>query len=127
MLREARQSARGFRKLSGLARAEALVDGFQISSQPGAGCRAELTLHNHQASFDDHDGTTAPFEVDLTEHEYLSPQWSTRLLGTPPDTEQPWFELPPALATCLGRLLSGSDRKWVANSSAPNHSQGGLQ
>lgn len=106
-LREALRHAGGFAPLPGLARVEALAESVQLEARPGVGCQIQMTFRDHGAAFEDHDGTIAPFEMDLTEAEYLPHELSRRLLGTKPEDDQPWFELSPALTTCLGRLLGG--------------------
>lgn len=106
-LREALRHAGGFAPLPGLARVEALAESVQLEARPGVGCQVQVTFRDHGASFEDHDGTIEPFEVDLTEAEYLTHELSRRLLATKPEEDQPWFELSPSLTTCLGRLLGG--------------------
>lgn len=95
------------RRLTGLARVEALAERFDLVSHRGAGTVAKLWFRDQPASFSDHDGESAPFELDLGDREYLPPSLARRLLAHTPESEEPWFHLPPALSACMGRFLAG--------------------
>jgi len=86
---------------SGLARARALAENLRISSRPGHGASVELQFSLGSPMFADERG------VDLSDHDYMDPALSRRVLTALQDgAHEPPFHLPPALAVCVGRLLS---------------------
>ncbi|MBL8858668.1 MAG: ATP-binding protein [Planctomycetes bacterium] len=87
---------------SGLARASALADGLAIDSEPGLGTRVVLHFEAACAVFDE-DGS-----IDLSDHDYLSPDLARRVLHTLRRQETSTIhQLSPALAVVVGRLLAG--------------------
>lgn len=92
-------------KDGGLARAAALAESVSIAARPGAGCCVTLGFRATRVHFDDD-------RPDLSELDYLTPEASRRLIaelerGEPCSS----FQLSPALAVALGRILAGPDPK----------------
>ncbi|HUR28974.1 MAG TPA: ATP-binding protein [Planctomycetota bacterium] len=86
---------------SGLARARALAETMRISTTPSGGACVELEFALSSSVFADERG------VDLSDHDYLDPALSRRVLSALRDGSlEPQFQLSPALAVCVGRLLS---------------------
>jgi anti-sigma regulatory factor (Ser/Thr protein kinase) len=91
---------------SGLARARALAESLRITTWPADGTRVELEFALSSSVFADERG------VDLSDHDHLDPALSRRVLAALRDGElEPQFQLSPALAVCVGRMLSASARK----------------
>lgn len=86
---------------SGLARAAALAEDLRIESTAGAGTRIELRFAVAPAAFD------IEGEVDLSELDFLTPALARRVLESVRDGGDPRYELSPALAVAVGRLLAG--------------------
>lgn len=86
---------------SGLARARALAEGLGVASRPDRGSTVMLEFTASSAVFGDERG------IDLSENDFLEPALARRLLEQVregPDGRG--FQLSPALAVCVGRLLS---------------------
>lgn len=93
----------------GLARAAALSEGLQLDSEPGHGARVTLTFGAYHADYDEAE------QVDLSELDYFTPETSEEVLRTlREDGGERFFQLSPALAVVIGRLLSGPDTSRVA-------------
>ncbi len=88
--------------VSGLARACALAESFRLSNRPEGGMRAILEFSSTSFLFADERG------VDLSDLDYLEPLTARRLLASLSDDSAPQFQLSPALAVCVGRLLSAT-------------------
>jgi CheY-like chemotaxis protein len=86
---------------SGLARASALAEDLRVDSAPGSGTRVELRFAAVRVSFDEGD------VVDLSELDWFSPGMARRVLESL-DRSRPetLFNLSPALAVSVGRLLT---------------------
>ena len=85
----------------GLARARALVEDLHIRSLPFLGTTVELRFV-HQPIAIEFDG-----QLDLSESDYLDPATARRLIAAARAGHPlPPHALPPALAVCVGRLLS---------------------
>lgn len=86
---------------SGLARARALSEELRFESTPGAGTRVVLEFTATQILFNEDRG------IDLSELDYLDPATARRvLLSLRGGGVEPQFHLSPALAVCIGRMLS---------------------
>lgn len=86
---------------SGLARVRALSESMRVSSSLDGGALVELEFALSTSIFADERG------VDLSDHDYLDPALSRRVLSALQDGSlEPQFQLSPALAVCVGRLLS---------------------
>lgn len=88
----------------GLARARALSEELQIESRPGGGTRVLLVFRASRVAFEEEGG------IDLSELDFIGPDLSRRMLhalreGQDADP----FQLSPALAVVVGRLLAGPD------------------
>ena len=88
--------------LPGLARARALAESFKLSNRPEGGMRAILEFSSSSFLFAEEHG------VDLSDLDYLDPMTARRLLESLGDDSAPQFQLSPALAVCVGRLLSAA-------------------
>jgi CheY-like chemotaxis protein len=90
---------------SGLARAAALCESLAFDSALGCGTRVSLRFHAFPAALQDEHA------VDLSEFDYLAPGMARRILETlqSPRTDLT-FDLSPALAVCVGRMLAGAPR-----------------
>ncbi len=88
--------------VSGLARACALAESFKLSNRPEGGMRASLEFSSTSFLFADERG------VDLSDLDYLEPLTARRILESLRDDSAPQFQLSPALAVCVGRLLSAA-------------------
>jgi anti-sigma regulatory factor (Ser/Thr protein kinase)/ActR/RegA family two-component response regulator len=96
---------------TGLARVAALTEDLSVSSRPGAGARVVLRVHLHRATFEGVDS------VDLSELDWLSPELARRVLAALEEGEDAdLFQLSPALAVTVGRLLHGPDTRSVLQS-----------
>jgi anti-sigma regulatory factor (Ser/Thr protein kinase) len=86
---------------SGFARARALAEHLGIASRTGFGSSVTLEFAASSAIFGDERG------IDLSELDYLEPALARRVLEQVRETGsgEP-FHLSPALAVCVGRLLS---------------------
>jgi len=88
----------------GLARARALAEELEIESRPEGGTRVLLVFRASRVAFEDENG------IDLSELDFLGPELSRRILLTlREDKPQDSFQLSPALAVVVGRLLAGPD------------------
>ena len=86
---------------SGLARARSLAEEMNFWSHPGQGTRVVLEFLSSSLVFADDRG------VDLSDLDYLDPVLARRvLLSLRDDGVEPQFHFSPALAVCVGRLLS---------------------
>lgn len=86
----------------GLARAAALSEDLRVASRRDGGTRVELRFTAAGARFDGDDS------CDLSEHDWLSPSLSRRLLADArAGAAGRYVNLPPALAVSIGRLLCG--------------------
>ena len=88
----------------GLARARALSEEVQIESRVGGGTRVLLVFRASRVAFEEEGG------IDLSELDFIGPDLSRRMLhalreGRDADP----FQLSPALAVVVGRLLAGPD------------------
>jgi CheY-like chemotaxis protein len=109
-----RDEGRGFEPASlangsledGLARAMSLSEDFEMHSAPGEGTCVTLHFTVFRVDFDD------DASIDLTELDFLTPDLSRRVLHAlrKPDTKD-LFQLSPALAVVVGRLLAGPDQR----------------
>ena len=89
---------------SGLARATVLSDGLAIESKLGGGTTVVLRFASASAAFGG-DGA-----VDLTDHDFLTPDVARRVLHTLRRHEtSATHQLSPALAVVVGRLLAGPE------------------
>ena len=89
---------------SGLARVSVLCDGLALDSKPGHGTTVVLRFAAAAAAFDN-DGA-----VDLTDHDFLTPDLARRVLHTLRRHEtSSTHQLSPALAVVVGRLLAGPE------------------
>ena len=88
----------------GLARARALAEELEIESRPEGGTRVQLVFCAKRVAFENESG------IDLSELDFLGPDLSRRILQTlREDKQQDLFQLSPALAVVVGRLLAGPD------------------
>jgi anti-sigma regulatory factor (Ser/Thr protein kinase) len=86
---------------SGLARARALSEGLQATRSPAGGSQLTLEFTASSVMFADERG------VDLSDLDYIDPALSRRVLSALRDGSiEPPFQFSPALAVCVGRLLS---------------------
>jgi DNA-binding response OmpR family regulator len=86
---------------SGLARARSLAEEVTFWSHPGQGTRVVLEFSSSSVVFADDRG------VDLSDLDYLEPVLARRVLLALTAAEvEPQFHFSPALAVCVGRLLS---------------------
>ena len=86
----------------GLARAKALSERMEARSSPGHGSEVELHFSAVRGAYDDHGS------IDLTELDWLTPGMCRRLLEIlRTESGNGAFNLSPAVAVTLGRLLSG--------------------
>lgn len=88
--------------VSGLVRASALAENFKLSNRPEGGMRAVLEFNRASFLFADERG------VDLSDLDYLEPLTARRLLASLGDDAAPQFQLSPAIAVCVGRILSAA-------------------
>jgi CheY-like chemotaxis protein len=90
---------------NGLARAMALSEDMVIVTAPGKGTEVTLRFTANRAELGD-EGT-----IDLTERDWFTPDVARRVLHALKkyDTSD-LFQLSPALAVVVGRLLAGSER-----------------
>lgn len=87
----------------GLARARALAEDLRVDSRPLRGARVELGFVAYCVEFDDGDS------VDLSELDWLSPALAQRVIESLTGSDsQPLYNLSPALAVTVGRLLTGA-------------------
>jgi ActR/RegA family two-component response regulator len=93
---------------SGLARACALCEDLAVDGMRGGGTRVRLRFHVARTAFDD------GRELDLSELDFFTPD-SARAVLAALDTAgaQDVFQLSPALAVSLGRMLAGPDPRRV--------------
>jgi anti-sigma regulatory factor (Ser/Thr protein kinase) len=85
----------------GIARARALAEEIGIESTPGVGTRVELVFRTSHVGFDENGA------VDLSDHDFFTPELARRVLeALELDPRGQVFELSPALAVVVGRLLS---------------------
>ncbi len=88
---------------SGLCRARALAEDLKTFNRPEGGARVVLDFRATSLLFADERG------IDLSELDYLDPATSRRVLASLRDAgADVGFHLSPALAVCVGRLLSAS-------------------
>lgn len=88
----------------GLARARALSEEVQIESRPGGGTRVLLVFRASRVAFEEEGG------IDLSELDFIGPDLSRRMLHALREgCEADPFQLSPALAVVVGRLLAGPD------------------
>ena len=86
---------------SGLARVAALAEDLRVDSAPGRGARVSLRFACTLVRFDGDE------LVDLSELDFLTPELARRVLRALGEREgEPRFQLSPALAVTVGRLLS---------------------
>jgi anti-sigma regulatory factor (Ser/Thr protein kinase) len=86
---------------SGLARAAALVEDFNIYSAPGRGTRAMLRCDARNIAFDEEG------RLDLTDVDFLAPAQMRRALGELcGGRDELELDVAPAIAVCIGRLLA---------------------
>lgn len=87
---------------SGLTRAAALAERLRVHSTVGRGTRVELFFSACRSGFDDRGA------IDLTELDWLTPGMSRRVLEIlRSEPEGDAFNLSPAVAVTVGRLLAG--------------------
>jgi len=92
----------------GLARAASLVEGIEIHSEFGVGTTITLRFGAYRADFDGEE------LIDLSEHDFLAPSTSREVLRTLQiEGAERFFQLSPALAVVVGRLLAGPDPRRV--------------
>jgi anti-sigma regulatory factor (Ser/Thr protein kinase) len=90
----------------GLSRAAALAESLRVTSQPGQGTRVVLRFSARGVDFGE------DVVVDLSEHDWLSPALAQRVLASLADPEAgPFYNLSPALAVTVGRLMAGSTER----------------
>jgi hypothetical protein len=88
----------------GLARARALSEELEVESRPEGGTRVQLVFRTSRVAFEDESG------IDLSELDFIGPDLARRILQSlRDDTPQDLFQLSPALAVVVGRLLVGPD------------------
>jgi anti-sigma regulatory factor (Ser/Thr protein kinase) len=86
---------------SGLARAAALVEDFNVYSAPGRGTRAILRCDARNIAFDEEG------RLDLTDVDFLAPAQTRRVLGELcGGRDELELDVSPAIAVCIGRLLA---------------------
>ena len=87
--------------LCGLARARSLAENLTLTSSPDHGSRIALEFVASSVMFADERG------VDLSDLDYIDPALTRRvLLALRDGSIEPPFHFSPALAVCVGRLLS---------------------
>lgn len=87
----------------GLARARALSEDLRVESRLGGGTRVELDFTAWRVDFDEDDC------IDLSELDWLPPSLARRVLESlTGSTSEPLYNLSPALAVTVGRLLTGA-------------------
>lgn len=86
----------------GLERARALSENLTLALRPTGGLLATLEFTSTSYLFADERG------VDLSDLDYLEPTTARRVLASLGDDSAAQFQLSPALAVCVGRLLSAS-------------------
>lgn len=87
----------------GLARARALAEELRVDSRTGAGTRVELDFVAWRVDFDEDD------TIDLSELDWLPPALARRVLESLTGAgSEPLYNLSPALAVTVGRLLTGA-------------------
>ncbi|MCE9593734.1 MAG: ATP-binding protein [Planctomycetes bacterium] len=89
----------------GLSRASALAENLTVESTPGRGTRVTLAFASYRVQFDHEDA------VDLSELDYLTPEMSKRVLAGLSGDCEPQYNLSPALAVSIGRMLAGPTTK----------------
>jgi anti-sigma regulatory factor (Ser/Thr protein kinase) len=90
----------------GLARAAVLAEDLQVASDVGQGTRAALRFSALRVEFDE------GADVDLSDHDWLSPALARRVLASLGDGQAgPFYSFSPALAVTVGRLLAGATEK----------------
>jgi anti-sigma regulatory factor (Ser/Thr protein kinase) len=88
---------------SGLGRAAALCEDLRVESAASRGTRVSLTFTAYRVEFDEDD------TIDLSELDWLSPGLARRVLASiMGDSQEPLYNLSPALAVTVGRLLTGA-------------------
>ncbi|MFN0244936.1 MAG: response regulator [Planctomycetota bacterium] len=89
---------------NGLARALSLAEDLQLQTSRGRGTRARLRFDVVRVDFDEDSS------VDLSDLDFFTPDLSRRVLHAvrKPETAK-LFQLSPALAVVVGRLLAGPD------------------
>lgn len=87
----------------GLARARALSEDLRVDSRPGDGTQVELAFTAWRVDFDEDDC------IDLSELDWLPPALARRVLESLTGSgSEPLYNLSPALAVTVGRLLTGA-------------------
>jgi len=93
----------------GLRRAAALAEDIDVRSEPERGTTVTLRFGAYRVDFEGCD------HADLTEYDFLTPETSRELLATLQlEDGESFFQLTPALAVVVGRLLAGPDPKRLA-------------
>ncbi|MCK6445925.1 MAG: ATP-binding protein [Planctomycetes bacterium] len=85
----------------GLGRAAALAEDLRIDAGTRRGTRIQLRFAAWHVRFEEEAG------VDLSELDYLTPELSARVLASLAGVDEPAYQLSPALAVSVGRLLVG--------------------
>ncbi len=94
---------------SGLSRAISLCEGLTIESEVGRGTRVDMRFTTTFVAFDEEHG------VDLSDHDFLTPDAARRVLHTLRRAETSHVHLlSPALAVVVGRLLAGPETRALA-------------
>lgn len=89
---------------NGLARAMALSEDLELQTAPGEGTCVTLRFTVYRVDFDEESS------IDLSELDFLTPDLSRRVLHALRKPEgNDLFQLSPALAVVIGRMLSGPD------------------
>lgn len=87
----------------GLARARALAEELRVHSRARGGTRVELDFVAWRVDFDEDDA------IDLSELDWLPPALARRVLESLTGAgSEPLYNLSPALAVTVGRLLTGA-------------------
>lgn len=93
----------------GLRRAAALAEDIDLRSRPGAGTTCTLRFSAGRVDFEDCD------RIDLGDLDYLTPETAREVLATLELAgEASLFQLSPAMAVVIGRLLAGPDPSRLA-------------
>jgi CheY-like chemotaxis protein len=93
----------------GLARAASLAESVELASEPG---RLTAVTMRFGAYLIDYNGAD---QVDLSEMDFFTPDTSREILNTLAcDGGESFFQLSPALAVVIGRMLAGPDTKRLA-------------
>ena len=88
---------------SGIARVAALSESVEIDSRPGVGTRVALRFSVSRVEFDDEEES-----IDLSELDFLTPDVARRVVRAVRRRDAGGvFQLSPALAVVVGRMLSG--------------------